>query len=59
MLQTAQSFWSSKAHHRNDKCVLVAHNADFDYRILQTEFRRLGTISMQKRHSAQLSCLRN
>jgi len=23
-------------------CVLVAHNADFDYRILRTEFRRLG-----------------
>ena len=23
-------------------CVLVAHNAEFDYRILQTEFRRLG-----------------
>lgn len=23
-------------------CILVAHNADFDYRILQTEFRRLG-----------------
>ena len=23
-------------------CVLVAHNAEFDYRILRTEFRRLG-----------------
>jgi len=23
-------------------CVVVAHNADFDYRILRTEFRRLG-----------------
>lgn len=23
-------------------CVIVAHNADFDYRILRTEFRRLG-----------------
>ena len=23
-------------------CVIVAHNAEFDYRILQTEFRRLG-----------------
>jgi DNA polymerase III subunit epsilon len=23
-------------------CIIVAHNADFDYRILQTEFRRLG-----------------
>ena len=23
-------------------CVVVAHNASFDYRILQTEFRRLG-----------------
>ena len=25
-----------------DDCILVAHNADFDYRILRTEFRRLG-----------------
>ena len=25
-----------------DNCVLVAHNALFDYRILKTEFRRLG-----------------
>lgn len=25
-----------------EDCVLVAHNAEFDYRILQTEFRRLG-----------------
>ncbi len=23
-------------------CIIVAHNADFDYRILRTEFRRLG-----------------
>ena len=25
-----------------EDCVIVAHNAEFDYRILQTEFRRLG-----------------
>lgn len=25
-----------------DGCILVAHNASFDYRILRTEFRRLG-----------------
>ena len=25
-----------------NNCVLVAHNADFDYRILKTEFKRLG-----------------
>ncbi len=25
-----------------DNCVLVAHNASFDYRVLKTEFRRLG-----------------
>ena len=24
------------------ECILVAHNAEFDYRILRTEFRRLG-----------------
>jgi len=29
-------------------CVLVAHNADFDYRILRTEFRRLGYDFNQK-----------
>ena len=25
-----------------DGCILVAHNAEFDYRILRTEFKRLG-----------------
>lgn len=25
-----------------EDCILVAHNADFDYRILKTEFKRLG-----------------
>ena len=25
-----------------DSCVIVAHNAEFDYRILRTEFKRLG-----------------
>ena len=25
-----------------DNCLIVAHNADFDYRILRTEFKRLG-----------------
>lgn len=25
-----------------DGCILVAHNASFDYRVLRTEFRRLG-----------------
>ena len=25
-----------------ENCVLVAHNAQFDYRILKTEFKRLG-----------------
>ncbi|OCB78603.1 exonuclease domain-containing protein [Flavobacterium crassostreae] len=29
-------------------CILVAHNADFDYRILRTEFRRLGYDFSQK-----------
>jgi DNA polymerase-3 subunit epsilon len=27
-----------------NKCVIVAHNVNFDYRILKTEFRRLGYI---------------
>lgn len=25
-----------------ENCIIVAHNADFDYRILRTEFKRLG-----------------
>ena len=25
-----------------DNCLIVAHNADFDYRVLRTEFKRLG-----------------
>ena len=25
-----------------EDCLIVAHNADFDYRILRTEFKRLG-----------------
>ena len=31
-----------------DGCILVAHNTSFDYRILRTEFRRLGYEFIQK-----------
>lgn len=44
MLQTAPKFFevAKRIIEMTSDCVLVAHNADFDYRILRTEFRRLG-----------------
>lgn len=39
-----------------DGCILVAHNASFDYRILRTEFRRLGyTFEKQTLCTVELS----
>jgi DNA polymerase-3 subunit epsilon len=44
MLQSAPKFFevAKRIIEMTTDCVLVAHNADFDYRILRTEFRRLG-----------------
>jgi DNA polymerase-3 subunit epsilon len=44
MLQTAPKFFevAKRIIEITTDCVLVAHNASFDYRILRTEFRRLG-----------------
>ncbi len=44
MLQSAPKFFevAKRIIEITNDCVLVAHNADFDYRILRTEFRRLG-----------------
>lgn len=44
MLQTAPKFFevAKRIIELTTDCVLVAHNATFDYRILRTEFRRLG-----------------
>lgn len=44
MLRNAPKFFevAKRIVEITEKCILVAHNADFDYRILQTEFRRLG-----------------
>jgi DNA polymerase-3 subunit epsilon len=44
MLQSAPKFFevAKRIIEMTSDCVLVAHNADFDYRILRTEFRRLG-----------------
>lgn len=44
MLQSAPKFFevAKRIIEITDNCTLVAHNAQFDYRILQTEFRRLG-----------------
>lgn len=44
MLRTAPKFHevAKRIIEITEDCVLVAHNAQFDYRILRTEFRRLG-----------------
>ncbi|MDG3582203.1 exonuclease domain-containing protein [Galbibacter pacificus] len=44
MLQTAPKFFeiAKRVVEITENCTLVAHNAQFDYRILQTEFKRLG-----------------
>ena len=44
MLKNAPKFYevAKRIVQITEDCVLVAHNAAFDYRILQTEFRRLG-----------------
>lgn len=44
MLRSAPKFFevAKRIIEITTDCVLVAHNADFDYRILRTEFRRLG-----------------
>lgn len=44
MLRNAPKFYevAKRIVEITDGCVLVAHNAQFDYRILCTEFRRLG-----------------
>ncbi len=44
MLKNAPKFFNIAKRIINitDDCVLVAHNASFDYRVLKTEFRKLG-----------------
>lgn len=44
MLQNAPKFYeiAKRIIEITDGCTIVAHNANFDYRILQTEFNRLG-----------------
>lgn len=44
MLQSAPKFFevAKRIIEMTSDCVIVAHNASFDYRILRTEFRRLG-----------------
>ncbi len=44
MLRNAPKFYeiAKRIVEITEGCVLVAHNAKFDYRILRTEFRRLG-----------------
>lgn len=44
MLRNAPKFYevAKRIVEITEDCILVAHNANFDYRILRTEFRRLG-----------------
>ena len=44
MLRSAPKFYeiAKRIVEITTDCILVAHNAQFDYRILKTEFRRLG-----------------
>ena len=44
MLRSAPKFYevAKRIIEMTEGCVIVAHNASFDYRILKTEFRRLG-----------------
>lgn len=44
MLRSAPKFYeiAKRIIEITSECVIVAHNASFDYRILRTEFRRLG-----------------
>lgn len=44
MLRAAPKFFevAKRIIEITQDCIIVAHNADFDYRILRTEFRRLG-----------------
>ncbi|KJD35686.1 exonuclease [Tamlana sedimentorum] len=44
MLRNAPKFYevAKRIVEITEDCIIVAHNAKFDYRILQTEFRRLG-----------------
>ncbi len=50
MLKSAPKFFevAKRIIEITNDCVLVAHNASFDYRILRTEFRRLGYDFNQK-----------
>lgn len=44
MLRNAPRFFevAKRIIEITENCLIVAHNADFDYRILRTEFKRLG-----------------
>ena len=44
MLQSAPKFYevAKRIIEITDNCILVAHNTSFDYRIMRTEFNRLG-----------------
>ncbi|PHR74524.1 MAG: DNA polymerase III subunit epsilon [Lutibacter sp.] len=44
MLRNAPKFYeiAKRIIEMTEDCVIVAHNSNFDYRILKTEFRRLG-----------------
>ena len=44
MLRNAPKFYevAKRIVEITEDCIIVAHNSSFDYRILKTEFKRLG-----------------
>lgn len=58
MLQSAPKFFevAKRIIEITEGCIIVAHNAQFDYRVLQTEFNRLGyTFERQSLCTVELS----
>lgn len=58
MLRSAPKFFevAKRIIEITEGCILVAHNAQFDYRVLQTEFRNLGyNFEMQTLCTVELS----
>ena len=50
MLRSAPKFYeiAKRIIEITENCIIVAHNSAFDYRMLQTEFRRLGYVFDRK-----------
>jgi DNA polymerase-3 subunit epsilon len=55
MLTSAPKFLSRRIIEITNDCVVVAHNADFDYRILKQNFAAWGMILIPKHFTVELS----